>query len=61
VFWLPSIHPDPTQMQRRARRLSTMVGALVLARATKGHALSNEIWLRRERIYWAVSIACDRR
>jgi len=35
---------DPTQDRSVAlAQLSTMVGALVLARATKGHALSNEI------------------
>jgi len=54
VFWLPFNPPDPTQDRSVAlARLSTMVGALVLARATKGHALSNEIMARRERIYWA--------
>ena len=35
---------DPTRNRSVAlAQLSTMVGALVLARATKGHALSNEI------------------
>jgi len=49
---------DPTQDRSVAlARLSTMVGALVLARATKGHALSNEIMAAARENIWAVSIA----